>query len=1017
MTRRTIILIIFLISIVLIPLSIQYLKENKINEFKESNYLNVINQTEVALKTLIKEKQNTTSMVAMGLSKNVTLLNSLQDPQKQFIDLKKYSLELRKTTTFKNVWFQLISKDGYTLQRSWTDYKGDKVSKVRKDVRTMLKNSKLTNSISVGKFDMTFKTMTPIYDRNKNFIAIIEVITHFNSIAKKLEQGNIRSIILADKSYKEQITHPFSKKFIGEYYIANKGVDPSLLTYFNSMNLEKYLKKLSKNKYLVDNDLNSLVSYYTLNNIHNESMGHFLLFHPLDTINTSKIIEITYFYNIVLILSLIILISLFYFNYKSNQKYINIKLLLLTITVFIILSVIIYSAIHQKYTQDIEQYKKSVMSQTLLEHDSILSNNKAIAGLIFSREIDMPHIKLLVKNRKREVLFNFLKTSYKDLQDKYNIRQLHFHLPDSTSFLRMHRPKKFGDSLKGVRQSVDYVNKEQIPFVGFEEGRIYNGFRHVFPLLLGNEHIGSVEISFDIYSFIDNYLQSFNVKRVNFLVNKKIIDEKVFKSEKSNYIKSPIEGFYFDKIVVKKLAQLNKKIIPQEKSKKSFEKISKNILKGQPFTVYFKGINELTTIVPLVNQLNEKVIGSIHVSKDATFIQNRNNEFHQLIITIIVVLAFIMVFIYREILTRNKLNQELEKNQIILDSQSSFILITNGNNIKASNKSMLDFFGYETLKDFKKKYNCICDFFEGGEEYIQKQMGELNWFEYLLAHPQNDHLVQMKDKNNQIYIFYIELNLKNIIDQNDYIISFIDITSFKNMEQQLIHSEKMASLGTMIGNIAHQWRQPLSIISTAASGIEVQKEFGNLRDEDLKKFIDTILMNAEFLSETIDTFSNFIKEDKSVSNHIIQDVLDNTLKILNPAIQNNHIKLINKIQYEPKINKKMTSGELAQVITNIINNAKDILLQHKVLHPQITIACGIENNEIIISIEDNAGGVPDDIIDNIFEPYFTTKHQAIGTGLGLYMSHKIVSESLNGKLSVSNSKLGAVFTIAIPLDK
>ena len=1018
MTKRLLTLTIFLLSILIVPFGIQYLKTSKINEFKESHYLNIINQTEVALKTLIKEKQNTTSMIAMGLSKNATLLNSLKDPKNQFIDIKAYSLELRETTTFKNVWFQLISKDGYTIQRSWTDYKGDRISDVRKDIQQMLQKPKLSNTISVGKFDMTFKTMTPIYDKNKTFMGIIEVITHFNSIAKKLEQSNIRSIILADKSYKKQITKPFSKKFIEDYYIANKDVDPSLLTYFKKVDIEEYINKVSHNSYIVDNDLNSLVSYFPLNNIKNKPMGHFLFFHPLDSLNTGKIIEITYFYHIILILSLVILISLFYFNFQSNQKYINTKLLLLTILVFIVLSIIIYSVIKQKYDQDIEQYKQNVMAQTLLEHDSILNNNKAIAELIFTREINMPYIKKLVKDRKRDVLYNFLKSSYKELQERYNIRQLHFHLPDSTSFLRMHRPKKFGDSLKGIRESVDFVNKEKVPFVGFEEGRIYNGFRHVFPLIHEGQHIGSVEISFGIYSFIDNYLDSFNVKRVNFLVNKNIINEKVFKSEQSNYIKSPVKGFYFDKIVVDKLAKVNKAIVPQEKNKKTLDEISNNIYKGQPFTAYFKEIDELAIVIPLINQLNERVIGSINISKNVPFIQNRNNEFHQLIITIIIVLAFIMVFIYREILTRTKLNHELQKNQIILDSQSSFILITNGIQIKASNKSMLEFFGYETLKEFKKEHDCICDFFEGTEEYLHKEMGDLNWFEYIYQNPTKNHLVQMRDINGELYIFYIELNTKNKIDNEDYIISFIDITNFKNMEQQLIHSEKMASMGNMIGNIAHQWRQPLSVISTAASGIEVQKTFGSLCDEDLSKFVKTILSNTQFLSETIDTFRDFLKEDKTVSEQVIQKVLDDTLTILNSALQNHHIKLTNNIQYEPSITKSMSKGELTQVITNIINNAKDVLLQNQIKAPEIMIACKInKNNNIIITVEDNGGGVPEDIKDKIFEPYFTTKHQSMGTGLGLYMSHKIVTESLQGHLYIHNINKGAQFIIELPQDK
>jgi two-component system, sensor histidine kinase and response regulator len=1022
MNKKIVLITFFIFMIIAVPLGIQYLKNIKTDELKESTYLTLIKQSEVALKTLIKEKQNTTAMIALGLSRNPDMLKSLEDQKYPMLDLAQYSLELRKKTTFKNVWFQLISKDGISLQRSWTDYKGDKIIEKRKDLQEFFKNPKMTNTISIGKFDLTFKTISPIFDKKKNFLGIIEVITHFNSIARKLEQNNIRSIILADKSYKKQITKPFTKTFIQDYYLAIKGVAPDLLKYFDTISMEQYIQNLSEKSFYIDTNLNSLVSYYHINDIENKPMGHFLFFHSLDSINTSKITESTYFYNIIMVFSIVVLSLIFYFNYtfkedESKQKNLNAKLLLLSSFIFIAFSLVIYSIIKYKYNQDVFQYKQSIKSQTLLEYDSILNNNNNIAKLIFSRELNTPYIKTLIKTQKRKTLYKYLEKSYKELKQQYNVRQLHFHLKDSTSFLRMHRPNKYGDNLSGIRQSVDFVNMEKRAFVGFEEGRIYNGFRHVFPLELDGEHIGSVEISFDIYSFIDNYINSFKVKRVNFLISKDVIDEKVFKSEQNNYEKSPIQGFYFDKLVIKKLFDVNKPILPNEKDKKILDYISQNIPKGQPFTTYFTNINEITVIIPLINRINNKVIGSIHVSKDGSFLQNRNNEFYQLIATVVIILAFIMVFVYREMLTRSKLNIELEKNQMILDSQSSFILITNGKTIKASNRSMLEFFNYETLEEFKSLHKCICEYFEEGEEYIQQQMSDLTWFEYLKKAPKSKRIVKMKDTQNNDCIFYIEFNPKSKINQDDYIVSFIDVTQFKNIEQQLIQSEKMASLGTMIGNIAHQWRQPLSVISTAASGIEVQTRFGKLCEEDLIKFVRNIITNAEFLSDTIDTFRDFIKEDKSVSEQVVQNILDNTLTILTPTLHNNYIKLHNKINYSPQITKLMSKGELAQVITNLINNAKDILLQKKIEKPEITLSCTLQKEIIVITVEDNAGGVPHEIIDKIFEPYFTTKHQSMGTGLGLYMSHKIVAESLHGKLSVSNSKNGAVFTIEIPMDK
>ena len=172
-----------------------------------------------------------------------------------------------------------------------------------------------------------------------------------------------------------------------------------------------------------------------------------------------------------------------------------------------------------KYNNDIEQYNNNIKKQVLLEYQSIISKNKDIAQLIFLSYIQKEKVIELFKNREREKLFNYLNKIYPDLKKRYNVRQLHFHLPDSTSFLRMHKPSKYGDSLKGVRESVDYVNNYLKSYHGFEEGRIFNGFRHVFPVFdKNNKHLGSVEVSFDIYSFIESYLKLFDSKRVNLLL-------------------------------------------------------------------------------------------------------------------------------------------------------------------------------------------------------------------------------------------------------------------------------------------------------------------------------------------------------------------------------------------------------------------------------------------------------------------------------------------------------------------
>ena len=242
----------------------------------------------------------------------------------------------------------------------------------------------------------------------------------------------------------------------------------------------------------------------------------------------------------------------------------------------------------------------------------------------------------------------------------------------------------------------------------------------------------------------------------------------------------------------------------------------------------------------------------------------------------------------------------------------------------------------------------------------------------------------------------------------------IEIQNSRAKDIQLINQSKMASLGDMIGNIAHQWRQPLSLISTAASGMKLEKEYNLLSDIKLQEYCNSILDKTEYLSKTIDTFRNFIKDKKEIKEVIIQDTIMTALNIINTTLKNNHIDLIKDINSIDAITLNVASGELEQVIINVVNNAKDILMERSIEDPYIKITLKEYNSLITITIEDNAGGIDNKIIGKIFEPYFTTKHQSLGTGLGLHMSYKIVKESFKGNIYVENTHKGAKFFIEIP---
>ena len=225
----------------------------------------------------------------------------------------------------------------------------------------------------------------------------------------------------------------------------------------------------------------------------------------------------------------------------------------------------------------------------------------------------------------------------------------------------------------------------------------------------------------------------------------------------------------------------------------------------------------------------------------------------------------------------------------------------------------------------------------------------------------------------------------------------------------------------MIGAIAHQWRQPLSAISSTPSGMNLQIELHITTEEEIQKAFLKIIEYTTFLTQTIDDFRGYMKEDKEKSSFDVLDIFFKSRSIVEAVYKNNSIELHIK-------DKKLNSfsfgfpSELAQVFLNILNNAKDALIEHKKTDRRVYVDIIDEPLYNTIKIIDNAGGIPETIIGKIFDPYFTTKHQSQGTGIGLYMSKDIVEKNMQGDLSVKNVHLiidtleykGACFTISIP---
>jgi signal transduction histidine kinase len=221
-------------------------------------------------------------------------------------------------------------------------------------------------------------------------------------------------------------------------------------------------------------------------------------------------------------------------------------------------------------------------------------------------------------------------------------------------------------------------------------------------------------------------------------------------------------------------------------------------------------------------------------------------------------------------------------------------------------------------------------------------------------------------------------------------------------DRLLSQQQKMISMGQMIENIAHQWRQPLSLITTGISGIKLKKQINDLDDEFLYKTLDSILNTSKYLSDTIDDFRYFFKPEKEKNDFYLEKCCNKTIDLVNPNFLNKDIKIIYKIE---NIKVHGYETELIQVLINILNNSKDALTALENKEKLIFINILKKENRAIIEIKDNAGGIDENIIDKVFEPYFTTKHQSQGTGIGLFMCQEIITKHMNGEINISNTTL------------
>ena len=268
----------------------------------------------------------------------------------------------------------------------------------------------------------------------------------------------------------------------------------------------------------------------------------------------------------------------------------------------------------------------------------------------------------------------------------------------------------------------------------------------------------------------------------------------------------------------------------------------------------------------------------------------------------------------------------------------------------------------------------------------------------LVASGNSDQLNLLKAVMNEM-LDNLELRIQQEIDERT------------RQEQLLIQQSKLAAMGNMIGNIAHQWRQPLGEINALLMIIQVRQHFDDFNEAFLTEKIEECNRITAYMSNTISDFQNFFKPSKDKEIFEINNACERASSIIQASLRYHSIEF----SFNPADEIKVLGypNEFAQALLNILSNAKDVLTDRNIENPFIRMSVKKGEKYTLIKIEDNGGGIAEEYIERIFEPYFTTKHAKQGTGIGLYMTKMIIENNMNGIVTVKNTEEGALFTIKI----
>lgn len=684
-------------------------------------------------------------------------------------------------------------------------------------------------------------------------------------------------------------------------------------------------------------------------------------------------------------------------SFKNRVLFVAFLLTFVFIFIFVTL-------IYMVEKNNLENTKREFQAALGNSIEQIIGSTVDTYSLLAKTILETTKATELIKAEKREELYSLIESKWKTWSSENpEFKIMLFHRADGTVFLRMHKPEVYDDYLSDIRPMVKAAHEQKRVLIGYETGKYSTVFRILTPIFYQGEYLGSLDFGINPNYIVDKIKKFKQYNGVLFIKDENL---KLFK-HKSTF---EINDYSLQSKIDTKTEKLLKSLPPSYSFKKE-ENIQIEDTYHSTYTYSVKDYRNLEKAQMLFFYDNTDTIDSQKLFIATLAITSivfiilmfflLNNSFNRLLKTLTELYNEYSLDIQKKEADKNRQTQHyLDVAQVLI------MALDNNRNVIMINQKGADILGYSK------------------EEIVGK-----NWMENFLPKRIKADIIKLSDdvtnkrgdyEENENHILTKSgeerlLLWKNtpLLDDEGNSIGILtsgeDITVKREQEKKLLQQSRMAQMGEMISMIAHQWRQPLSSISAIAGTLSLDVMMDEYKKEFFAERLDSIAELSQHLSSTIDDFRNFYKPNKEAVNTTLEELITRAIKIMKSSLDSDNIEML--YEYNDKQMIKLYENETIQVVLNILKNAQDNFKEKKIENPQIKIT----TKENGISICDNGGGIPEDILPKIFDPYYSTKDEKNGTGLGLYMSKTIVEEHHNGKLQVSNRDDGVCFTIELYL--